>query len=546
MTKLSNNILLNKRKLKKKALITSVLSFLNPTKLDILGKEFQFKYSNSSEKYQTLPGGILSVICVGAILIILVSSFLNMIDRGSPEVSVSTQTLPVPPEFDLYNQSLLSPLSLSTFSQVLPPSEVMKYVTPRLIVEVLQVNPGNGLPVYSHQANIPLVPCTEVADKTIMESFRKANQRSFQMANNFGLCPDTQLFDKRFNASGRFETPPFKTVHLVILPCSLPDRTQCKAPADLKGLTISHVISKKAFDATNYTEPVTFLPQFDGQYGLDIKNRKDVNYMLRRNKIFDSKFDFFDASLKAEYDDYYLFGTDFRERDASHVYCSKSNVEDLQSWGCEPYMVISYQATGEVKKITRTYPKLFGTLGEVGGAAEILLIVSTLIYAWYNERKLEARLRKDISGGVTLEMIERYFGIKKQQAKPQEPGKRKIAYPEVRINNENPLEIENKREEERKTPREKGSLGQQENPQVLSATHSVEGLPSFEKSNDEKNSELKTSFNDGEFKRNETPKTDENEKKRNSHELKILHNEERNKAKKKYYDRNSPQYAPLL
>ena len=70
---------------------------------------------------------------------------------------------------------------------------------------------------------------------------------------------------------------------------------------------------------------------------------------------------------------------------------------------------MTYQGTGETKVVTRTYPKLFATLGEIGGAGEVVIILAALIYAYYNQRKLEESLRKDLLGGLSLKEVAGYF-----------------------------------------------------------------------------------------------------------------------------------------
>ena len=389
-----------------------LLSTLNPANADILGKELQFKYSNSSERFQTIPGGLLSILVLLCTLFIAISAVLNFIDKTSPSVSILTKYVFDPPDFDLHDQDLLPPLTLSLPGRLIPTSEVSSYITIKLSVLLFTVDAVSGLPTYMEEVVVDYVPCKTVRDRKLVDAIKEGNPVSFGLLEEFGLCPDTKIMDSRIKASGRFERTPFRSVMLQVLPCSLPDVSLCRPASQLKGLTVSHVLVRRVFDGSNYKNPIAFLPEFDANIGIDTRSTKNSYYKLRKNEIWDSELDFFGDKLKTKFDDYFLFGTDFRQRDVGQVYCDHQRLAL-----CEPYLVVSYQATGETKVVTRTYNKLFETLGEIGGAREIVMILAALLYAYYNEKRLEASLRRDVLGGRELESVSKYFeGDKKLNA----------------------------------------------------------------------------------------------------------------------------------
>ena len=397
-------------KKKNKGLCSKLISIVNPTKFDILGTEFRFKYSDSSESYQTCLGGLLSILSVGLILSIAYSSFTKLRDTSSPEVTVSSQTLSQTPVFDLYNQSLLSPVSISGKNGVvISPSNIRQYATMKMLVYTEKFNQKDDSTDSEETHLIDMIPCSESSDQSLINLFRKSNEFGYQMAKNFGLCPDTKELDDRFKASGRFESPPFRTVSLLVLPCSLADESKCKTSKQLRGFKVALFVTRKAFDASNFTEPVSFNPEFDGHISLDTRSAKRMTFKLRRNQIWDSKLDFFEAEKKAEYDDYYLFMNDLEERNTRQIYCTPKEVKNYLEGDCDPYLTVSYQATAELKIMTRSYAKLFGTLGEVGGTAEIIIIASTLLYCLYNQSRLKVDLASQLSGGIAQKDLERYF-----------------------------------------------------------------------------------------------------------------------------------------
>ena len=394
-----------------------VLSFFNPVNRDYLGEELKFSYNNKNESptFQTLPGGLLSIFVTICTLFIAMTSILNFRDRTSPVVSVSTQYQFDPPDFDLYEQSLLPPIALSYLNGIIPPSAIPSFVTIKLVVQLVETDKATGIPVYQHEVSVDFVPCSTLKDRTLLEAIKKANPVSFDLINQWAVCPDTKELDKRIKSSGRFEKPPFRSVLIQVLPCSLLDQSLCRPMSQMKGVSLTHVNVRRAFDGSNYENPITSLPEFDGTISIDTRSTKLSHFKLRKNMIWNDKYDFFGNSLKEEFDDYFVFGTDSRERDSNQIYCPPAQISNLLARQCQPYVIITYQGTGETKVVTRTYPKLFATLGEVGGAGEVVVILATLIYSYYNQKRLEESLREELLGGLSLSQVAGYFEEKSSE-----------------------------------------------------------------------------------------------------------------------------------
>ena len=263
------------------SLFRKALSVLNPVNADFLGHQFGFNFKNESNTFQTLPGGVLSIIVTSITFFIAMTSILNFRDRTSPVVSVSTQYQFDPPDFDLYEQNLIPPIALSNGLGIIPPELVPSFATIKLVVHFMKPDEATGIPVYKHEVSIDYVPCSTVKDRTLMDAIEEANPDSFGLINKWGVCPDTNKLTSLLKATGRFEKPPFRMILIQILPCSLPDRSLCRSVDELKGLSMTHVTVKKAFDAANYEKPIKYLPEFDAVIAVDRRSTKFTQFNLR-------------------------------------------------------------------------------------------------------------------------------------------------------------------------------------------------------------------------------------------------------------------------
>jgi hypothetical protein len=59
-------------------------------------------------------------------------------------------------------------------------------------------------------------------------------------------------------------------------------------------------------------------------------------------------------------------------------------------------MYFDFYSSGNKRIITRTYPKVVSTLGEIGGNREIILVLGLILYRLYNSIKYDKFKKKEV------------------------------------------------------------------------------------------------------------------------------------------------------
>ena len=264
---------------------------------------------------------------------------------------------------------------------------------------------------------LEMIPCKNIKDQKLLDTYKLSGEMLFSLITNYALCPETTGIEDKILSASNYHLPPYYITRIYFFPCSLKNKEECAPSEIIRHLSVSFATVRKAFDYTNRSHPISTTTDFDGQVEFDLRSAKSTWFRLRRNRVFDSDYDFFNSKMIIEYDDYYQYSTDFRQRDEVQTYCDKSWILNLTNDLCYGYLVIHYVASGETLEINRSYPKVFESLGEVGGAAEIILLVFGLIYCFYNKIKLDHYVETKLLRGVSLDKMTEYL-------KKEELGKR--------------------------------------------------------------------------------------------------------------------------
>jgi hypothetical protein len=114
---------------------------------------------------------------------------------------------------------------------------------------------------------------------------------------------------------------------------------------------------------------------------------------LKGNEIFDDNKDF--SSMEQSFnfidnDDEKIYSV---YRDYTKLICTPAEVD---SSTCPPYTVINMRSSGKTLTIVRKYPKFLETLGEIGGTADLIVIVVGFVYLFYNSYYLHLFKRKRV------------------------------------------------------------------------------------------------------------------------------------------------------
>ena len=384
---------------------------LNPRKLDILGQPFQLKYSKGSETFQTLVGGVLSSCIILALVGVLVITALNLFDTTKPDVVSANTILPKTEEVDLYKERLIYPIAFTRGLSILDPDEVSKYLTLRLAISKFYLaDPVKNINGFDITLDAPYKPCKDLQNKEWLEDYREEGfENALNLTYIYGLCPDLDGLEDKLKILGKFEDPPYINARIYIGPCSLPDKTQCKSIQEITSITVVTIAPKKMFDPSNKKNPLKTVLQLDKEYSIGSNHTRFYSYNSKRVRVYDDSWDFFEANFKLEYSYFELDYIDSSEHSQPRDYCPGGTLADFVSEVCPTYMLLFFVATGDLTKVTRTYPKILDAAGQIGGVAEVFMVIGGLIYSGYNSRLLLRFLKMRLFGNNFVKDCSRFL-----------------------------------------------------------------------------------------------------------------------------------------
>ena len=380
--------------------LTSRFGSIEFKQLDILGSEFQLKYTKHGS-FKTNLGAVFSIILVFIVILASVVTILDFTSTNSPRVSISTKYSPLTPKFNLTKEKIVVPLSISTQSGPLTtinnPEGANKFVTIIGFIKREVVSDQTAQRKREYILTIKYKPCRSLDEDTgwFLDAF-SWHQRTYDLIDNFGLCPVISKDDQNYLVQSKLQDPPTVFLEIFIFPCSLPDASQCGDLSQLKDKQVVSGIINKGFTPSNLSEPVSIVTEFDQIQMLDMKLYKRNVYKMRQNEIWDQRMDFFEPKLRMRYADYFLDFTDHMVRDENQKHCDYDTLIDPDQLDCLPFFSYSFRASGEKRVIIRTYPMFFSSLGEIGGTAEIISLLFILLYSWYNNYFLGKYVKHEV------------------------------------------------------------------------------------------------------------------------------------------------------
>ena len=312
---------------------------------------------------------------------------------------------------DLYKERLIYPIALTRDLEIIDPYEASRYLTIRVAISKYYLaDPVNNINSYEVILDAPYKPCKDLENKKWLEDF---NAKGFENVVNltyaYGLCPDLDGQEDKLKVEGKFEDPPYIHARVYIGPCSLPSRSQCKTLEEMTSTTVVIATPKKMFDFSNKKNPLKTVLQLDKEYSIDATRLKVMNYNSKRVRVYDDSWDFFEANFKLEYSYFELDYIDSSEHSQPRDYCPGGTLADFVSEVCPTYMLLFFVATGDLTKVTRTYPKILDAAGQIGGVAEVFMVIGGLIYSGYNSRLLLRFLKMRLFGNNFVKDCSRFL-----------------------------------------------------------------------------------------------------------------------------------------
>ena len=355
--------------------------------LDLMGSKFDLAFPTSTGRFQTMMGGYvtlaMSFITISAFFLI----FAQLFNTDSPVVTSSTELNPGVSEFNILEESLATPIGLSSgLNLITDANEVKRYMT--LQVMVSRVDYSRELQSFVPQTPklFNYIPCTEVKNhpqlNTLVDKIAE-----IEAYKNTLLCPDVAASANQLTTLTGTEDNSFQTVRLLVYPCSLADSTQCATAQELKKASINYIKVSKLLISSNFENPVELTTR-QVPVRIDKSVVKTVKFGIYNNRILDDSTQIRPETVRAEYATYEIESSDHQQRNPTQVHCTAQMIAAGPAGGCMAYVNLDYTAKSETFMTRRAYKKGTTVMAEFGGVLKLMTTVVFFIYSWYNNSKI--------------------------------------------------------------------------------------------------------------------------------------------------------------
>ena len=385
--------------------------------LDFLGARFTFSLPSSSGAHQTSLGGCITIILSLAILMISIPIFSQFLDTGSPTVTTSTEISSKVTTFNLNDQELFIPVTLSNSRKFIV-KDYERFATVKLRISLSAYNASSEFFEEKLLHEFDYVLCSQLENDTrILGPFANVSLAAPQ-AKEAVLCPDFRGKEAEFWISDSQIDFSQRRAEIVIYPCSLEDSTKCAKSDELVGLTLTYLLNQKMLKSADYTNPVDQSISYS-LVKLNPMTLKLISMAVGKIKVQDDRFEWRGHTEKLEFSTIELLKEDLNIRDKDKIFCTKAEVQAGPDFGCPSYAMIGYLAKKEDVIVSRSYKRITAILGEFGGMLKLLTAFIFFLYRFYNKSDLKAFFTGQFVGGDQKEeLLKRLlrFDQKKEEA----------------------------------------------------------------------------------------------------------------------------------
>ena len=408
--------------------------------IDRFADKFSFRYPKNKERQVSFKGAILSLISYACLLYFTYSFYKRYTDSKNVETSVSQEVSKNTPKMMILESGFYPILSFVDDPLVdIPAHEVPKYYFVMGKVVRLEVDKANTDPNVSSHKEVVLdtfsyKPCSEV-DSRYKDMLLNNSEVSKTYVKKFGICPEIKK-PEMFYAEGNFYSPPRVHINIKILPCMLPDKTQCKSGRELSQVSFAITLPKVSLDPENEKNPISIVPHIRGFEFIDQDSKFKMDIRIKREEIWDDKSMLAEPKMVSEYHSVESRAY-YNRMVMRHMYTCMSPDPP-----CDHYFEINLKGSDTVVKIKRSYVGILSTLGELGGVFDLTIAGVALCYMIFNfiscgERELESSFydRGELAGAIKsakrhLEPTDNFEGAFEQKSGNSDTS-REIAEDEV-------------------------------------------------------------------------------------------------------------------
>lgn len=197
----------------------------------------------------------------------------------------------------------------------------------------------------------------------------------YQAIPVYGMCPRPT---KDYIVEGKGSDEVYRLVTLKVLPCSR--SAGCVDAAAMAKANFQIILPSSNFDVSDYMQPHRFVLNVDDIFYVNPSIKQMFNSKIKQVTIKDSGGIFPTWSeRKVIYDIGSTLGTQ-AYRPSSQTTCSAADVAIPDNPNCVSYFEYSFQSSGILVYMKRSYQTLFSTLGNIGGTSGVIMLAITLLY----------------------------------------------------------------------------------------------------------------------------------------------------------------------
>ena len=310
--------------------------------LDFFSKPFSFNLSKGSKYYQTLGGGIITIIGTTLFFLLSIWTLSKLRDTTSPVISENNIKLQSPPLLDLAKHEFSSSFWVATDNKIFnDPSQLTRYFTiKRRFITTKKDSQGNIVQEKIREFGIKSCRVTHkhIIDKVIdyhVKNPKGSELRLLNLVLDASICGEED--PSYWALEGNQQSTTFTRIETRFYPCSLPDPTACASIREIPRVKIFSSYFGKIADLSNKTDPLSVVfRDYGSEVYIQPRSRIRSTQYFKQKIIYDNDRDFFGENLKDNYIDVAGIWLTTGTRASASLYCTSKQLEDQT---CEPYYV---------------------------------------------------------------------------------------------------------------------------------------------------------------------------------------------------------------
>jgi hypothetical protein len=356
--------------------------------LDIFGKKVELQIEGRSS-YKTYFGTIATLVFMGFVATISAPSCKEYLSTKQPGIvgeSFKRSTYPEINLFDIRHLPIL--IAYSNEVDLITYEDMKRYFT--LTVEKItwtETQNGDELGYNKDIKYTEPVPCGSLSQEELASYDYLHDEFLHDMFMQYAYCMPAS---SNLTVVGKGSDSVFVVISFKIKPCSLPNGVGCVTEQELGKANFMWINPMSTLDSSHYQSPRNKHANADDIYYINPGIRQMYTAKFKENVVLDLEgvFDPQPFQRTRYFDISDIFFTN-AFRDGNKITCEFENTRK-DGDACYSYFEYTFQSSGAIFNMRRSYKTFRDTLGEIGGIFEImfmgfLFLVSPVVNWQYNK-----------------------------------------------------------------------------------------------------------------------------------------------------------------